>query len=81
MTQQKVSVYISFLTASALAAFPPKEIRGQIMTNASSTMVVATKLVKCRNYAIFGLVDDQMEIGTAYLFHDEARLLFCYLAS
>ena len=69
-----VSVYISFLTASALAAFPPKEIHGSIVSNVTAT-VVTTKLVKCRNYAIFGLVNEQMEIGTAYLFNQPSIIV------
>ena len=56
-----VSVYISFLTASALAAFPAKESRYPMKNGTETTMV--TEFVKCRNYDIFGISDEQMKIS------------------
>ena len=56
-----VSVYISFLTASALAAFPAKESRYPVKNGTETTMV--TEFVKCRNYDIFGISDEQMKIS------------------
>ena len=56
-----VSVYISFLTASALAAFPAKESRYPVKNGTETRMV--TEFVKCRNYDIFGISDEQMKIS------------------